>query len=188
MLASGKRIPQNETDETRVTLGLFGGSFDARIAVLVTKWSDQGRIIDLEALLVMTYLREHAFIDTASAAELLRIPRDAACGVLDQFAQPQTGILERRGMTRAATYHLNKAVTQELLGKTAYTKTKGVDPIRYCEMVREFVSNHGSITPQECWELSGLGESPTAQVEVSRYLKVWSGAQGFLRREGTRGA
>ncbi len=187
MLSFGKRIPQYETDGTRVTLRLFDGSFDERMAVLVAKWRDQGRTIDLDGLLVMTYLREHAFIDTASAAELLQIPWDAARGVLDQLAQPKTGILERRGMTRAATYHLNKAVSQELLGKTAYTKTKGVDPIRYREMVREFVSNHGSITPQKCRELLGLGESPTARVEVSRYLKAWSGPQGFLRREGTRG-
>jgi ATP-dependent DNA helicase RecG len=87
-------------------------------------------------------------------------------------------------MTKAATYHLSKAVARDLLGKAAYTKTKGVDPIRYREMVRAFVTDHGSITPQECRELLGLGESHSARVEVSRYLKEWSGAEGFLRREG----
>ena len=90
-------------------------------------------------------------------------------------------------MTKAATYHLNKAVAQELVGKTSYTKTRGVDPIRYREMVREFVNNHGAITPQECRELLGLGESPTARVTASRYLKKWSRPQDFLHREGTRG-
>ena len=128
MLSFGKRLPQYETDGGRVTLRLFDGSFDELIAVLVAKWRDQGRTVDLDGLLVLTYLREHAFIDTASAAELLQIPRDTARSVLDQLAQPRTGILERRGMTKAATYHLNIAVARELFGKTAYTKTKGVDP------------------------------------------------------------
>jgi ATP-dependent DNA helicase RecG len=187
MLSFGKRIPEYDTDGTRVILRLFDGSFDERMAILAAKWRDQGREIDLDGLLVMTYLREHAFIDTAAASELLQLPRDAARGVLDQLAQPKTGILERRGMTRATTYHLNKAVARDLLGKAAYTKTKGVDPIRYREMVKEFVTDHGLITPQECRELLGLGESKTARVEVSRYLKEWSGPGGFLRREGTRG-
>jgi hypothetical protein len=51
-------------------------------------------------------------------------------------------------------------------------------------MVREFVSDHGSITPLECRQLLGLGESPSARVETSRYFKKWSGDGGFLRREG----
>src|SRR5262249_55640440 len=155
MLSLGKRIPKYETDGTRVTLRLFNGSLDERMAMLIATWRSQGRTIDLDALLVLTYLREHAFIDTAIATDLLQIPRDSARGVLDQLAQPRTGILERRGMTKAATYHLNKAIAQELLGRSAYTKTRGVDPIRYREMVKEFVNHHGSITPQECRELLG---------------------------------
>jgi len=187
MLSFGKRIPQYETDGTRVILRIFDGSFDERMALLVTKWRDHGREIDLDGLLVLTYLREHAFIDTRSASELLQLPREPARGVLDQLSQPKTGILERRGKTKAATYHLNKAVAKDLLSKAACTKTKGFDPIRYREMVKAFVADHGSITPQECRELLGLGESQTARVEISRYLKEWSGPDGFLRRKGTRG-
>jgi ATP-dependent DNA helicase RecG len=119
-----------------------------------------------------------------AAADLLQLSRDDARGALDLLAQPKTGILERRGKTKAATYHLNKAVAKDLLGKAAYTKTRGVDPIRFREMVRQFVVDHGSMTPQECRELLGLGESQTAKVEVSRHLRAWSGPEGFLRREG----
>src|SRR5262249_32757961 len=121
---------------------------------------------------------------TLSGSELLQLPRTAVRGILDQFAQPGTGFLERRGQTAAATFHLTKAVARDLVGKAAYTKTRGIDPIRYAEMVRAFVEDHGSITPRECRELLGLGDSQTAKVEVSRLLKKWSGADGFLRREG----
>ena len=41
--------------------------------------------------------------------------------------------------------------------------------IRYSEMVRQFVQDHGSITPEECRELLGLGESQSARVEVSNF-------------------
>lgn len=184
VLSYGKRSPAYETDGHSVTLRIYDGSFDARMAKLVAKWRQEGREIDLDALLILTHLREYAFIDTLSASRLLQLPRTEVRGVLDLFAQPGTGILERRGNTAAATFHLTKTVAKDLLGKAAYTKTKGIDPIRYAEMVRVYVEDHGSITPAECRELLGLGESESAKVEVSRLFKKWTGSGGFLRREG----
>lgn len=183
-LSYGKRPPQYETDGTRVTLRIFDGSFSEKMAVLVARWRGEGREIDIDALLVLSYLLDHPFIDAVTAADLLQLSRDGARGVLDQLAQPNTGILERRGTAKAATYHLNKAEAKGLFGKAAYTRTKGVQPARFRELVRQFVEDHGSITPQECRELLGIGESRSAKVEASRYLREWSGEDGFLRREG----
>jgi len=184
-LSFGKRAPRFESDGQGVTLRIFNGSFDERTAILVAKWRGEGTDLDLDGLLLLSFLREHAYIDATAAEELLQLPRDDTRAILDHLAQPNNGILERRGRTRAATYHLAKAVAKDLLGKAAYTKTKGLDPIRYREMVKAFVDDHGSISPKECRELLGLGESPTARVEVSRHLKEWASAQGFLRREGS---
>jgi ATP-dependent DNA helicase RecG len=184
MLSYGKQMPKYETQGERVVLRIFNGSFDQRLARLVAKWKQQGLEIDLDGLLVLSFLRDHDFVDTVTAAELLQLPRDSTRAVLDQLAQPRTGILERRGKTKAASYYLSKGIALDLLGKTAYTKTKGLEPIRYAEMVKAFLADHGAITPQECRELLGLGESDTARVEVSRYLKQWSSEKGFLRREG----
>jgi len=183
-LSYGKRMPVYETDGASVTLRIFDGSFDERMARLVARWKRNGRMIDLDGLLILNYLREHAFINTISAAELLQLPREEVRGLLDRFAQPGSGILERRGNTPAATFHLTKAVARDLLGKAAYTKTRGINPIRYAEMVRLFVNDHGSITPAECRELLGLGESNSDKVTVSRLLRKWSQPDGFLLREG----
>jgi ATP-dependent DNA helicase RecG len=183
MLAYGKRIPEYEADG-RVTLRIFDGSFDERTAALVARWRGEGREIGLDGLLVLTFLRDNAFIDTLSAATLLQLSRDQARAVLDRLAQPGTGFLERKGRTKAATFHLTKGVARDLFGKAAYTRTRGLDPIRFSEMVKAFVADHGSITPRECRELLGLGESQSARVEASRYLRNWSGEGGFLRREG----
>ncbi len=165
----------------------FDGSFDERMAILVSKWRGEQREIGLDTLLILTYLREHSFIDVAAAADLLQLTRGNSRGFLDSLEHPETGILERKGGTRAATYHLSRTVADDLLGKAAYTRTKGIDPIRFRELVHEFVKNRGSISPKECRELLGLGESRTARVEVSRYLREWSSPGGFLRREGRSG-
>ena len=176
-------MPEYEADG-RVTLRIFDGAFDERTAALVARWRGEGREIGLDGLLVLTFLRDNAFIDTLSASNLLQLSREEARATLDRLAQPGTGFLERKGGTKAATFHLAKGIARDLLGKAAYTRTRGLNPIRYAELVREFVSHHGSITPLECRQLLGLGESPSARVETSRYFKKWSGDGGFLRREG----
>jgi ATP-dependent DNA helicase RecG len=186
-LSYGKRVPVYESDGTQVTLRIYDGAFDERMAKLIAKWRGEGREITLDALLVLSYLREAAFIDTTSAAELLQVGRPSAMAILDQLAQPRMGILERKGKTRAATYHLTKSVANDLLGKAAYTRLKGIDPIRYREIVRDFVAQQGSINSAECRELLGLGESGTAKVDASRLLSEWSQPGGFLRKVGTRG-
>jgi len=187
MLEFGKRIPTYEDGTNRVTLRMFDGTFDERMAILVAKWRSEGKELDLDSLLLLSFLRDHAFIDTSAASALLQVNRDTARGILDQMAQAKTGILERKGNTKAATFHLNKSVARDLLGRAGYTQLKGIDPIRYREMVREHVIHHGMINAQECRELLGLGESSTAKVDVSRLLAEWSGEDGFLKKVGTRG-
>lgn len=184
MLSYGKRTPQYESADDRVTLRIFDGVFDRALAEMVAKWNADGRDIQLEALLVLAYMKEHPYIDAKRAAPLLQLDREDARSALDQLSIPGKGILERRGRTQAATFHLAKGVAKDLLGRAAYTRTKGIAPARFAEIVREYVQDHGSITNRECRELLGLGDSPSAQVETSRYLKRWSGNGGFLKPEG----
>jgi len=184
-LSYGKRMPLYESGNERVTLRIFDGVYDQAFAQLVAKWSAEGREIQLDALLVLAYMKAHAYIDAKRAAELLQLDRNGAQGVLDQLSVPARGILERHGRTAAATFHLAKGVARDLLGRAAYTRTKGIAPTRFAEIVREYVGDHGSITNRECRELLGLGDSASAQVEASRYLRKWSGSGGFLQAEGT---
>lgn len=186
MLSYGKRIPEYESDGQRVTLRIYDGVFDRALAQMVAKWNAEGRDIQLDALLVLAYMKEHPYIDAKRAAGLLQLEREDARGVLDQLSVPRKGILERRGRTQAATFHLAKGIAKDLLGRAAYTRTKGIAPARFAEIVREYVHDHGSITNRECRELLGLGDSPSAQVEASRYLKKWSASNGFLNAEGKR--
>lgn len=184
MLEFGKRPPSYETDGTRVTLRIFDGVFDERMAALVAKWRQDGIELDLEGLLVLFYLRDHAFIDAAHAAQILQLDRDHARGVLDSLTMSPAAMLERRGRTKAVTYHLAKGLASDLHGKAAYSAGRGISPLRYAEMIKVFLQDHREITPRQCRDLLHLGESQSARVEISRLLRKWSGADGFLDRKG----
>lgn len=96
-------------------------------------------------------------------------------------------MMERRGHTITATFHLAKGVATALKGKAAYTRTRGLNPVRYAELVREYLKNHQRIVNAQLRELLGLGDSPSAQVEASRLLKKWSQSDGFLLVTNERG-
>lgn len=184
MLEYGKRMPRYEADAYHVTLRIFDGTFDHSMAKLIAEWHKKGKDIGLEGLMVLTYLKEHFFVTSSEAAKMLQMDRDEAIGVLDSMSHPKRGILERKGHSRTATYYLTKSIANDLIGKVAYSSAKGIDHSRYQELVREFVLDHGCITNSECRQLFGLGDSPAAKTEVSRYLKQWSGPDGFLVPEG----
>lgn len=184
MLQYGKRMPQYEANESYVTLRLYNGAIDKKMAKMVADWSQKGKEIGLDGLIILSYLKEHRFIYTSDGARLLQTDRDNAIRILDHMSHPEWGILERKGHTRAATYNLTKSVARDLIGKVAYTTTRGIDQTRYAELVRTFVRDHGTITNSECRELLGLGNTDSARVEASRYLKRWSGPDGFLIPEG----
>lgn len=184
-LSLGKPAPRAESDGHRVTLRLFNTGCDKAMAGLVSRLNQAGRDIGLETLLVLSYLRDHPYMDADAAARLLQVDADQARRVLDELGPSGLGLLERKSHTRSATFHLAKGIARELLTKAAYTRTRGLNPIRYAEMVREYLHDHPNISNRELRELLGLGESPSAQVEASRYLRKWSGPTGFLVAQGS---
>jgi len=184
MLSFGKRIPKYETDGFSVTLHLYDGTFDERMAALVAKWQKAGRDIGLDGLLLLTYLREHAHLDTKTAADLLQVDLENARDILERYCLPPYSMIERRGKKTGVTYHLQRAIAADLIGKDAYTRIKDIDPLRYRELIREYVLQHGSITNKECRALLQLGDSRSALTQASAYMRKFSGRDGFLRREG----
>jgi len=184
MLSFGKRIPRYETDGFSVVLRLFDGTFDERMAKLVAQWQKDGRDVGLDGLLLLSYLREHAHLDTPAAADLLQVGPDSARDILERYCLAPYSLIERRGKKMGVTYHLQRAVAVDLIGKAAYTQIKGIDPLRYREMIREFVSQHGSITNRECRALLQLGESDSARTLAGCYLTRFAQPDGFLIARG----
>lgn len=182
-LEFGKRRPLYTATGETVTLRIFNRGANPRLARMVSELSAEGAPVLLDHLLVLDALQQTDHIDAAAAAETLQLSRDDARTVLDAMAAPALGLLERRGHTHTATFHLAKGVATALKGKVAYTRTRGLNPVRYAEMVREYLKDHRSITNAELRQLLGLGASASASVEASRLLNKWSAEGGFLERQ-----
>ena len=179
-LIYGKRRPVYTTDGLSVTLRIFNQGAHEALARLIARLDAQGAEVGLDHLLVLDTMLGQDFIDVGQAAEVLQLSNEDARRVLDAMVGPPLNLIERKGHTATATFHLAKGVAKELKGKAAYTKSRGLNPVRYAEMVREYLKDHQQIRNIELRELLGLGESPSAQVEASRYLKKWSQPDGFL--------
>ena len=183
-LIYGKRRPEYSTDGYSVTLRIFNQGAHDLLAKLIARLDEHGADVGLDQLLILDALRAQDFIDVAGAAEILQLGRDEARRILDGMCLPPLHVIERRGHTAAATFHLAKGIAKELKGKAAYTKARGLNPVRYAEMAREYLHDHQRISNEELRQLLGLGDSPSAKVEASRYLKKWSQPDGFLDKNG----
>lgn len=179
-LVFGKRRPQYQTDGFAVTLRLFNRATHDAVAQVVARLDAAGAEVSLDHLLVLDALMAQPFIDAVEVAQVLQLPRDEARLVLEAMCLPPLNLLERKGHTPAATFHLAKGVATVLKGKVAYTRTRGLNPVRYAEMVREYLRDHQRIENAQMRELLGLGDSPSAKVEASRLLTKWSQDGGFL--------
>ena len=187
-LIYGKRRPKYQTDGHRVTLRLFNREAHDAVALLAARLNVAGAELSLDHLLILDALMGQTFIDVNEVAQVLQLPRDDARLALETLCAPPLSLLERKGHTSAATFHFAKGVATELKGKVAYTRTRGLNPVRYAELVREYLSDHQRIDNKLLRELLGLGESPSAKVEASRYLKKWiREEEGFLDKHLERG-
>lgn len=77
--------------------------------------------------------------------------------------------------------HLARGAAVELLDKAVYTRARGIDAVRWPELIRAYIEQHGSISNAECRELLGLGSSRSAQTRATRILRSLS----FLEPYGT---
>jgi len=150
------------------------------LARFIAKRHREGRIFDLDDLLLLFYLRSHSAIDIPAAAQICQRPPETMRDILEGLVLQPEAWLERRGRKTGVTYHLSPNAASELLSKAVYTRTRDIDAIRYPELIRAYVEQHGSINNKECRELLGLGNSPAARVNASRLLS----RSKFLKRIG----
>ncbi|HEY4081143.1 MAG TPA: ATP-binding protein [Burkholderiaceae bacterium] len=184
-LVYGKQRPTYSASAESVTLRIFNRGAHPALARLVSELDARGAPVTLDHLLVLDHLLATDYVDVATAALALQLSREEARRVLEIMASAQIRLLERRGHTNTATYHLAKEVGTQLKGRASYTRTRGLDPVRYAEMAREYLRDHGSIANSELRDLLRLGESASAMVGASKLLARWSGVDGFLVPEGS---
>jgi len=184
MLAFGKRMPTYVADAHSVSLRLYGGVVNENLAGLVARLQKEGFVFGINELAVLNYLVVRESIDVGEASVLLQVDQSFSRNILDDLVASPIQMLEKRGRKKGVTYHLAPPIAVELLGKSRYARMKDIDAIRFPEMIRQWVEQHGSINNRECRELLRLGNSASASVKASQTLSQLSGAAGFLKPVG----
>ncbi len=165
---------------------MYNGSFDEPLAGFIAKRQKEGQEFNLDELLLLSYLRNHTEIDVTTAAKLCQRSDEKIRDILEGLAVQRGTWLERRGKKKGVTYHLSRSAASELLGKVAYTRTRDIDAVRYPELIRAYVQQHGFINNRDCRELLGLGSSITAKVKASRLLSRCEFLERFGQKRGTQ--
>jgi ATP-dependent DNA helicase RecG len=79
------------------------------------------------------------------------------------------------------TYHLAQNAAVALQGSVVYPRSRDIDAVRWPELIRAYVVQHGSINNTECRQLLGLGNSDSARTQATRLLQ----AMDFLETYGS---
>jgi ATP-dependent DNA helicase RecG len=186
-LAYGKRPPRYEADEHTVALTLYDGSYDEVLAAFIAEHQQAGRRFDLDELLLLSYLREHSEIDRILATALLQRSENATRDILERLVLQPEAWLERRGRKKGVTYHLAQKAAVALQGKVVYTRSRDIDAVRWPELIRAYVEQHGSINNMECRQLLGLGNSQAARTQATRLLQALDSLEAYgTSRQNTR--
>jgi len=153
-LVSGKLPPNYWTDGHSVRVTLFNGSLDEPFVRLVKEREKKGRPLGLDELLVLSILRRQRELTLPEAAVLLQLDRQRTREILMQMVRE--GLLERSGVRKGQVYRLSGAVYRELGESVAYIRERGIDVLRYEELILSYVREYGSITNRQVRELLGL--------------------------------
>lgn len=184
MLSFGRRIPVYETNGHSVILKLFGGSFNRSVASFISQQTKQGRHFEIDELILISYLSQHPSVDVKTAFLLCQRNETEIREVLDTLSNPPNNVIEQRGKKRGVTYHLCRDIAIHILGASAYSQIRDIDEVRFPEMIRAYVTDHGSISNSEMRELLRLGNSHYAKIKATRLLNRLSRENGFLERQG----
>jgi len=179
MLSFGKRMPLYTADLHSVTLRLYGSMVSKSVALYVARKRKEGLEFEIVDLILLNYLALHESINVKEASVLCQRSEDEMKALLDERTLSEKRFLEKRGK-RTGTYHLDRAIAVNLLGKAMYSQLRDIDAVRFPEMIRQYVIDHGSIGNSECRELLKLGNSNSAKVTASQILGKLTGEDGFL--------
>lgn len=179
MLRYGRPAPSyRRSDASSVSLELPCAEPDIPfLRMVLDAEKGRGAPLPLNALLVLSYVRDHARAGAADLATAVQGDATMARAVAERLVE--AGLLSAQG-TRARMYTLSPSAYRALGKKAESVRQAGFDPLRQAEMVRSFVRQHGSIRRAEAAELCRI--DPREAGRLLARLK----ADGVLEQHGER--
>ncbi|OYT69921.1 MAG: hypothetical protein CFK49_12035 [Armatimonadetes bacterium JP3_11] len=128
-------------------------------------------------MILLAALVRQRELNVPDAARLLQLNHDRTRECLMQMVRK--GLLERSGIRKGQVFRLSSTIYRELGESVAYIRERGIDALRYEELILSYVRQFGSITNRQVRELMGVDK-----FVASRTLRRLVDA-GKLRRVGS---
>lgn len=171
-LLYGKALP-DYSESTSVTVKLFIPKSlpDKAFTRLISEeQARNGNPLPINTLLVLNELKRSRRASIAELSAAIHVSETKVKHTVERLTE--SGLIEAVGTGRGRHYTLSAQVYQQAEDVTGYVRQKGIDSIRYPEMILQFAStNGGTVTRAEVVEL--LRVTPS---QAYRLLKKLEGA------------
>lgn len=161
-LLSGKPPPHYWTDGASVRLTLMNGTMDEPFVRFVRQREKEGHPLGLDQLLVLSALRRQRELALPEAAAILQLELPRTREIL--MSMVREGLMERSGVRKGQVFRMSGSVYRKLGESVAYIRERGIDALRYEELILEFVRRHGSVTNRQARELLGVDRNTATRL------------------------
>ena len=164
LLRYGRPAPNyGRSDTTGVVVELQAQPADLEFLKLVLELERRtGQTLTVEALLVLSCLRDERRADVATIAAAIQRDVTAARVVLERLVE--AGIVQAHGVKKGRTYTLSAAVYRSLGDPTGYVRQAGFEPLQQAEMVKRWVFEHGEIRRRDVVGLCQIDEAQASRL------------------------
>jgi ATP-dependent DNA helicase RecG len=180
LLRYGRPAPDySRSDRYGVVLRMSNAAADTEFLRMVVQEEERTNTrLPLDALLVLSRLREERRLGMATLSEVLQKSESRTRSILERLVE--AGMVEARGSGRGRTYILSAQVYQRAGDKSRYVRQAGFDAIQQRQMVLQFLETQGKIKRSETAELCRI--SP---YQATRLLNPLRPGKGHLLRAGS---
>ena len=161
-LASGKELPSYFSAEHFVKVIIKDGTIDEPFVKFVKESEKQGKWVRFDELLILSVLRRQRELSLKEAASILQLDVSRTREILMKMIK--RGFLEKSGVKKGLIYRLSSNIYKQLGESVSYIREKGIDEVRYPELILEYVKNYGSITNRQVRELLGVDKYKASRV------------------------
>jgi len=175
-ILSGKEPPIYETDGYSVRVILRNGTIDEAFVKFVKESEKQGKEFGLDELLILSVLKRKREIALNESSKILQLDMERSREILNHMCTK--GLLEKSGVKKGLVYRLSGMLHKNLGESIIYIREKGIDELRYKELILEYVKKYGAITNRIIRELLGVDKYKSSRL-LRKLVK-----EGELKRTG----
>lgn len=132
------------------------------LKMIVEEESRTGVPISLDALIVLSRLRNERRVDVAAVACAIQKNETVARAILERLVE--AGLIEPHGIKKGRTYTLSAEIYRDLGQSADYIRQAGFDRIQQEQMVIQFVQKHTKITRKDVMKLCRVSKDQASHL------------------------